>query len=182
MREVVPGDVVFSYANAAVQGAGFAVSFCYTCPRPAEFGHIGEVWDVVGWRVDVRFQRFTEPIRPKHHLQVLEPMILREAYPPIRRTGDGLQNVYLTSISEGFAHTLLTLSGTGSEVFRVPVSGEVALPAIESTLVGQQESEDIVQEQIVHAELPSTTRVALIKARVGQGLFKERVPLMPSSA
>jgi putative restriction endonuclease len=42
LREVVPGDVVFSYADGMVQGAGFAISYCYTCPRPAEFGHIGE--------------------------------------------------------------------------------------------------------------------------------------------
>jgi hypothetical protein len=48
LREVAPGDVVFSYADGQIRGAGFANSYCYTCPRPAEFGHIGDVWDVVG--------------------------------------------------------------------------------------------------------------------------------------
>ena len=69
LREVVPGDVVFSYADGAVRGAGFAISYCYTCPRPAEFGHIGEAWDIVGWRVDVRFQRFAAAVRPRPTFQ-----------------------------------------------------------------------------------------------------------------
>ena len=42
LRSVTPGDVVFSYSSGALQGAGFAISYCYTCPRPAEFGHIGD--------------------------------------------------------------------------------------------------------------------------------------------
>ena len=54
LRGVSPGGLVYSYALPALQGAGFALSYCYTCPRPAEFGHIGEAWDMVGWRVDQR--------------------------------------------------------------------------------------------------------------------------------
>ena len=70
LREVTPGDVVFSYSSGAIQGAGFAISHCYTCPRPSEFGHIGEAWDVVGWRADVQFQAFSRPVRPKQHLDI----------------------------------------------------------------------------------------------------------------
>ena len=111
LREVVPGDVVFSYADGAVRGAGFAISYCYPCPRPAEFGHIGEAWDIVGWRVDVRFQRFVAAVRPKNHLSVLRPLLVREAYSPLRDTGDGLQHVYLTTISTDLAEVLLGLAG-----------------------------------------------------------------------
>jgi hypothetical protein len=75
LREVVPGDVVLSYASGAVQGAGFAVSYCYICPRPAEFGHVGEAWDVIGWRVDVNFQRFARAVRPKANLSVIAPLL-----------------------------------------------------------------------------------------------------------
>lgn len=35
VRQVRPGDVVLSYASAAVQGFGFAQTYCYSCPRPA---------------------------------------------------------------------------------------------------------------------------------------------------
>src|SRR5258706_14652781 len=94
LREVTPGDVVFSYSSALVRGAGFAISYCYTCPRPAEFGHIGEAGDVVGWRVDVKFQPFSSPVRPKQHLGVLRALLAKEAFAPLQLTGDGLQHIY----------------------------------------------------------------------------------------
>ena len=50
MREVAPGDVIFSYAGGVIRGFGIAKTNCYTSPRPDEFGHIGEVWDEIGWR------------------------------------------------------------------------------------------------------------------------------------
>ena len=62
MREVAPGDIIFSFADGAVRGFGMARTHCYTSPRPDEFGHIGQAWNEVGWRVDVDFQKFTDPI------------------------------------------------------------------------------------------------------------------------
>jgi hypothetical protein len=58
MREVAPGDIVFSFAEGAIQGFGIARTSSYSCPQPDDFGHIGEVWDKTGWRVDVNFHRF----------------------------------------------------------------------------------------------------------------------------
>jgi hypothetical protein len=43
MREVAPGDVVFSFADGAIQGFGMARTHGYTSPRPDEFGRIGQV-------------------------------------------------------------------------------------------------------------------------------------------
>ena len=175
LREVTPGDVVFSYADGAVRGAGFPVSYCYTCPRPAEFGHIGEAWDVVGWRVDVRFQRFANGVRSKDHLAVLRPLLVREDYSPLRDTGDGLQHVYLTTVSANLAEVLLGLAGADAAMFRGDVLRDAPGSMVERQLAGIQEWEDIEQRRIAEADLPSTTRTALTKARVGQGLFKERV-------
>src|ERR1700761_6676769 len=110
LRMVVPGDLVFSYASAEIRGAGFATSYCYTCPRPAEFGHIGEVWDKVGWRVDVGFKTFSVPIRPKQHLPLLVPILEREKYSPLQPSGNGLQHIYLTQISQAFAQVILGLA------------------------------------------------------------------------
>lgn len=172
LREVTPGDVVFSYASG-IQGAGFAVSYCYTCPRPAEFGHIGESWDIIGWRVDVSFRRFSRPVRPKEHLSVLQPLIMDERFAPLRPTGDGLQHVYLTSISTKFAQVLLGLAGADAGIYRG--AARTDSPMVERQLSGQQEWEDIEQRRILVAEVPATTRQALVQARIGQGLFKERV-------
>ena len=178
LREVIPGDVVFSYAGGMVQGAGFATSYCYTCPRPAEFGHIGELWDVVGWRVDVAFKKFSSPVRPKAHLSVLKPFLETEAHAPLRLSGDGQQHIYLTSISPHFSEVLLGLAGPESRLFAATLQDEPRLPPIERQLTSQQEWEDIEQRRISEADIPATTRTALIKARIGQGLFKERVYLV----
>ena len=175
LREVVPGDVVFSYSDTALQGAGIASSYCYTCPRPSEFGHIGEVWDVVGWRVDVHFHPFSPPLRPKQHLPLLAPLLEREPHAPLQRSGNGLQHIYLTSVSESFAQILLGLAGPEAAVFRSSALRSVPPGDVERELVGQQEWEDIEQRRITSTELPSTTREALISARVGQGLFKQRI-------
>ncbi len=175
LREVVPGDVVFSYASTCLRGAGFAVSYCYTCPRPAEFGHIGEAWDVVGWRVDVQFQRFTSPVRPKSHLPLLRPLLAAEPYTPLRPSGDGQQHIYLTSVSDTLAQVLLGLAGVDGQVFRSNIARDADRSLVENFLSGRQEWEDIEQRRLSSADLPTTERQALISARVGQGLFKERV-------
>jgi len=175
LREVTPGDVVFSYADGAIRGVGFATSYCYTCPRPAEFGHIGEAWDVVGWRVDVAFQRFSAAPRPKQHLTLLVPLLEREQFSPLRTTGDGLQHVYLTSISQNLAQVILGLAGLEGQIFNTSVLRDGPRQLVEPELTGLQEWEDIEQRRILDAEIPNTTRQALIRARIGQGLFKERV-------
>jgi hypothetical protein len=175
LREVTPGDVVFSYASGEIRGAGFASSYCYPCPRPAEFGHIGEAWDVVGWRVDVDFRPFSLAVRPKLHLGLLTPLLEHEPLAPLRKTGDGLQHIYLTSITPAFAEVILGLAGPEARVFAGTTLNDAAKPLVERELTGQQEWEDIEQRHILDAEIPSTTRQALIRARIGQGLFKERV-------
>ena len=48
MRVVRRGDLVLSYAGAAVQGYGLAETHCYSCPRPDDFGKVGKVWDKSG--------------------------------------------------------------------------------------------------------------------------------------
>ena len=181
LREVMPGDVIFSYADGMVRGAGFARSYCYTCPRPAEFGHIGQVWDVVGWRVDVEFQKFSNSPRPKAHLDVLQPLLDQEKFAPIQMNGNGLQHIYLTKISEPLAKVILGLAGRDAQIFAATGLRLIDKPLVETELSGQQEWEDIEQTRILADELSSTTRASLIRARIGQGLFKERVAKVEKS-
>lgn len=35
MREVGPGDIVYSFADGAIRGFGMARTHCYTSPRPS---------------------------------------------------------------------------------------------------------------------------------------------------
>ena len=52
MREVTPGDIIFSFKNREIAALGVAQSHGYDRPKPTEFGSIGENWEKqgAGWR------------------------------------------------------------------------------------------------------------------------------------
>jgi putative restriction endonuclease len=175
MREVCPGDVVYSFAYGAVQGFGLARTHCYTSPRPDEFGRIGESWDAVGWRVDVDFVRFVEPVRPSMHLDAVV-RVLPDRYSPIDDRGRGRQHVYLARIPKEMALVIATL---GSPDLVGVINGLIiADKPVEDVSEPQglfqweeRESQKIADDSV----LPRTEKEALMKARRGQGLFRERV-------
>ena len=174
MREVRPGDIIFSYADAAVQGFGFARTHCYSCPRPNEFGKIGEAWSATGWRVDVDFQRFASPFRTIGRMERLAPL-LPDKYSPIRANGQGNQN-YLSSISEVMARCIAELA----DPMLLGILDNVAFTDrqddIEVELPSLIEWEDTEQRKVeAIAEIPETQRKAIVLARRGQGLFKQNV-------
>ena len=75
MREVSPGDAVFSFADTVVRAIGTAAWHAYEAPKPLEFGQAGAYWDRIGWRIDVRFTELRLPIRPSDHMDVLAPLL-----------------------------------------------------------------------------------------------------------
>lgn len=173
MREVAPGDVVFSFAETLIKAIGIAASNAYEAPKPLEFGQAGAYWDKIGWRVDVRFAELRLPIRPSEHMQTLGPR-LPELYSPLQKDGKGLQGVYLTCLPEQLAGALVDLLGAEArDIIRGHRAAEERplQPAI--GLVEWEEHElGRVRED---AGIPETTRQAVVLARRGQGLFKQRV-------
>jgi putative restriction endonuclease len=174
MREVSPGDVVFSFYKTRIHAIGIAISHCYECPKPAEFGAAGPNWSHVGWKIDVRFAPVSAPLRPADHMHVLAPL-LTERYAPLRPNGHGLQSIYLTRLEPGFAEVLLGLMGPQARALaRESTVLDRALDP-RSPGQGQTEWEEHLIDSIREAPLAQTEREALILARRGQGLFKERV-------
>jgi putative restriction endonuclease len=173
MREVAPGDVVFSYADAFIKAIGVAASYAYEAPKPLEFGQAGAYWELIGWRADVRFVELRRPVRPSEHMRLLAPL-LPKRYAPLRANGDGLQNVYLTSLPESLALTLVDLIGV--EARSIVQGGHAAEELPIHANIGLLQWEEHEMEQLrTDAHVPETTREALITARLGQGLFRERV-------
>jgi hypothetical protein len=175
MREVGPDDIVFSFADGAIQGFGVARTQAYSCPRPDEFGHIGEAWDMVGWRADVEFQRFTDPILPPQHMQAIGPT-LPERYAPIRQNGYGNQGVYLAQIPRAMALVIAQLASP--ELLGIirgvqfSESTGIKLPELQGVIEWEdRECTRIMKDQ----ELAETEKDALIKSRRGQGLFRQKV-------
>jgi len=173
MREVAPGDAVFSFAETQIRAIGIAASHAYEAPKPLEFGQAGAYWDNIGWRVDVRFVELRLPIRPSEHMDVLAPL-LPERYSPLLPTGSGLQSVYLTRMSEPFAGALADL--IGAEARSLILGNRVAEERALQPAIGLVEWEEHEMNRVRgEAELPETTRQAIVLARRGQGLFKQRV-------
>jgi hypothetical protein len=173
MREVAPGDVVFSFADAQIRAIGLVGSYAYEAPKPLEFGQAGAHWEMIGWRVDVKFVELRFPIRPADSMAVLAPL-LPNRYSPLRPAGRGLQSVYLTNLSEPLAGALIDLIGAEArDIVNHRILAE-ALPATPG--VGLIEWEEHVMVSVQSdSKIPETTRHAIVMARRGQGLFKERV-------
>jgi hypothetical protein len=173
MREVAPGDVIFSFADTYVKAIGFSTSFAYEAPKPLEFGRAGAYWDRIGWRVDVQFVELRLPMRPSQNMEALRAH-LPQRYAPLRPTGEGLQSVYLTTVAPAFAGAIIDLIGAEA---REIVRGHRAADASTAKAgVGLLEWEEHEIERVRDdSQISDTTREALILARRGQGLFKERV-------
>jgi hypothetical protein len=172
MKEVSPGDIIFSFADTKIPAIGTAVSHAYEAPKPLEFGQVGAYWETIGWRVDVKFTRLTNQIRPVERMERLLPY-LPHRYSPLQANGAGLQSVYLTSLPERLAAQLI--DEIGSEARAIVQTWSVS-ESEGLALVGQAEWEEHQVEEIRNtASIGDTTKQAVILARRGQGLFRARV-------
>lgn len=173
MREVAPGDSVFSFSDTLIKAIGIAISHAYEAPKPLEFGTAGAYWDKIGWRVDVRFIPLQSPIRPSEFMSVLAAH-LPKTYAPLRPNGAGLQNLYLTRLPESFAYALVDLIGREAhDIVRGHYAMDRADQAIAVGLVEWEEHELASLRGDMRIE--DTIRTAIVLARRGQGLFKQRV-------
>ena len=176
MREVAPGDVIFSFSDTRVRAIGIARSHAYEAPKPLEFGQAGAYWDKIGWRLDVAFTELRHPMRPADHMAVLTPH-LPDKYSPLRPSGAGLQSVYLTRLPDNFAAMLIDL--LGSEARDLVLAQRAAPTTGIETGIGlvEWEEHELLRIQSDNS-IPETDRQAIVLARRGQGLFKRRVMLI----
>jgi hypothetical protein len=173
MREVSPGDLIFSFKDTRIVAIGIAQSYCWENPKPLEFGTAGQNWENVGWKVKVEFTELKNIIRPKDHMSVLGPY-LPEKYSPLQPNGNGLQSVYLTELPKPLAEVLMGLIGQEVAVLSLTAQTVKPVPADDLDYWEHKLELDIVGDSSVR----ETERLAIIRARVGQGLFKERVSMI----
>jgi hypothetical protein len=176
MREVSPGDLIFSFVDTRIAAIGIAKSYCWECPKPAEFGSAGEYWENIGWRVTAAFITLLHRVRPKDHMGVLKSL-LPARYSPLQSNGNGNQALYLTEIPQGLAEVIVGLIG---EEARILLSRPVEAAPMEGNPMVSGDDLDVWEhrlEQQVEKDgsVPETDREAIIRARCGQGLFKQRV-------
>lgn len=178
MREVSPGDIVFSFADGEIKAMGLIASHGYEAPKPLEFGQVGAYWNVIGWRVDVAFHELKHRMRPSDHMDRLHKL-LPKLYAPLQANGHGLQSVYLTSISESFALELADLIGHEARMLlKGHFVADAAPLSVGKGLVEWEEHE--LQQVQSDQTIPETTRQSVVLARRGQGVFKQNVSKLES--
>lgn len=170
MTRVRAGDVVFSYAHGRIGAIGRVTEAATACPKPSEFGSVGDYWADEGWMVGVYFYPAPSPLFPKRHIDTIGPL-LPSRHSPIQRNGNGNQGCYLAAISDTLGHLLLALM----DVQALPEAAFV------NRVADADDSPDIIEDiHRIEADLsiPETQRLQIAKARIGQGLFRKRVLLL----
>ena len=166
MKEVEPGDIVFSYFKKQVDAIGIATARAETSPKP-DFGKAGEKWSSEGWLVKVEFNLLENPISPKEHQEKLLHL-MPENHAPLKQSGGG-KEFYLTSLPDNFATALINLIGPE---FQPKV--EILKSEIDST---ELENELVEEALVGRTDIGPTTKSQLVKSRRGQGIFKTNVRL-----
>jgi putative restriction endonuclease len=173
MREVSPGDLIFSFCDTYVRAIGIAQSTAYEAPKPMEFGSVGAYWDRIGWKAEVHFNELRNVVRPMDHMHRLNAYLPKK-YSPLRPNGHGLQNIYLTEVPDLLAQQLLDIIGTEGRA--LVHAWTAASPVSEQLLRGQVDWEEHqVKELLTSTAIPDTEKQAIVMARRGQGLFRKRV-------
>jgi hypothetical protein len=165
MREVSPGDIVFSFCDTRIKSIGVVRGAAQTGPKP-DFGAAGANWSREGWFVPVDYCVLGNQIRPKDHAPILRPF-LPAKYSPLQENGDGLQSVYLAELPPSLADALIALIGQ-------PYWDAY------STIASLQSAPEpaAVEPSIVDAGITGPTfREQLVRARRGQGVFRANVLL-----
>jgi len=172
MREVAPGDLVLSFEGTHIRAISVVQSYCYECPKPAEFGVAGPNWNQIGWKVDVHYIDLINQIRPADHINQIRTA-LPERFSPLQDDGRGKQGIYLTIVPESLMNMLADLIGRQAK--------DIVNMSYVSDEIGQYgqgliEWEEHISQQIINdTVLEETQKRQIILARRGQGMFRSNV-------
>lgn len=164
MLHVMPGDIVFSFADGAIRAVGVAIGRAREALKPPEFGCAGDKWGTdPGWQVPVRFRELADPLRPRDHASELAP-VLPAKYSPIRASGDRNLGLYLAALPGPMVDKLTEL--LAGQVEQIVES--ITQRTDRSSLVDDAAEERIQQR----TDIGPTVKKTLLNARRGQGVFR----------
>lgn len=168
MREIVPGDVVFSFSESQIKAIGVVKQGAVASPKPTTFGPRGNHWLDNGWLVEVAFYTLgPAAMRPSDHMALIAPT-LPSRYAPIRPNGIGNQ-IYLAPVPRNMASVMFALIGPLSDAL---VDRASAVLLLEEATIGDDDALDAIASR---TDIGETQKQQLILARRGQGLFRTGV-------
>ena len=147
LSEMKPGDLILSYVRRHIVAIGFVLADPVHSPKPIDFDPDGR-WQRDGWLVPVRFTQVERPV----DIGALAPRLLPllpDRHAPLNRDGTGAQ---------GYA-------------FYLPPKAEALL----LRELGLSTVDRAVSDHVDQTVADTTSRLAIIEARVGQGIFRENV-------
>lgn len=160
---VLPGDVIFSYAHTLIRAVGIVESNCLPSAIPDEFGRTGDQWNPDGYLVKIFWLELDQPMSPKSVIEQFQHL-LPVKHSPLQQNGNGNQGIYLAEISPVLGETLLGLiARNNSDVVD-------SLDDVQCRLVM-----NAAEKEINEAPIKETEKTQLIKARVGQGIYRQRL-------
>lgn len=167
MKEVQPGDVVFSFCDTKIKAIGRVTSLAQTQARP-EFRNFGEGWSDEGWFVETDFAELDNQIRPKDHIDKIRDY-LPTKYSPLQQNGNGIQSVYLANVPTEMATILIQLIGSEA-------SNKIDyLVDVENVL--ERPTDDLDNQIVERTDIGAVEQIRLLRSRRGQGVFKRNVML-----
>ena len=174
MKEVAPGDIIFSFQGTYIRALGISQSYCFESPKPLEFDTAGASWSNIGWKISVRYTKLSNSIRPSDEMNSLRPL-LPERYSPLQPSGRGNQSVYLTNLPEDLAEQLIYLIGKEARelVHNNQVDDQNRIDTGTSEI---KNWEDRLTDSIYQSgRISETEKESIVMARRGQGQFKNNV-------
>lgn len=155
MTQVRPGDVVFAFANTRIKAVAIVNGAHYAKDRPEDFKKTDNKWRKVGWAVPVDYHLVDSPLKVSEYIAQIGPY-LPAKYSPLKQDGKANQ-AYLFPVPEKMATELL------------------ALLKVDIDDLGDWQDEVPVKEIREDKSLGETEKAQLIKARVGQGIYRKNV-------
>jgi putative restriction endonuclease len=168
IQRLLPGDVVYSFADGAIGAIGVALGSAREAAKPLEFDSIAQYADMqTGWLVPVRFVTLTNSLRTEDYGAELA-LVLPRKHSPILAGGASNQHVVLASVPAMMATTLSRL--LDGEVERI-------VGAITES-VGRSLAEDAAEAAIQQrTDISPAQKADLLRARHGQGIFRANLEL-----
>jgi putative restriction endonuclease len=166
ITRAMPGDVVFSFAEAAIRAVGIVLARAHEAPRPVEPEIVDDQRDdTLGWQMPVRFRELKIPLHPKDHAAALAA-VLPKRHSPIQANGDDNEALYLAAVPEPMAAVLRRLLGAQIDSAERRIKDSV----------GAEFSDDIAEARLQHrADLGWLKKETLIRARRGHGRYRQEL-------
>ncbi|MFI4868577.1 MAG: HNH endonuclease [Steroidobacterales bacterium] len=165
MTRLGPGDLVFSCAAGTIAAIGLVLERARSAPMAAAYGVAAASAPADGWLVPVRFVDLTEPLRPRDHMAAIRPL-LPHRQSPLRVSGEANPQVQLAELAAPLAELLRRLLKRQVEDCEAHIGMEMD---------GKLAEEAIAEHLWQRPDIAPSERRQLISARVGQGIFRDRV-------